>query len=141
MIEINPNNISFNSNNCYFLITNDDFYKLQIVNNIYAQDPDKCEYAFCPFSYSGAYFGGYIGDPVKIMKSILKLNQGRLFQSDSNRGVENLYLLLVELLSNPVDLSVLDKIKYEESLKVGYDVGYIKALLKSLKNKNEVALV
>lgn len=141
MIEINPNNISFNRNNCYFLVTDDDFYKLQVVNNIYAQDPDKCEYAFCPFSYSGVYFGGHIGDPVKIMKSILRLKQGRLFQSESNRGIENLYLLLVELLSNPVDLGMLDKIKYEESLKLGYDVGYIKALLKSLKNKNEVAFV
>jgi len=141
MIEINPNNISFNRNNCYFLVTDDDFYKLQVVNNIYAQDPDKCEYAFCPFSYSGVYFGGHIGDPVKIMKSILRLKQGRLFQSESNRGIENLYLLLVELLSNPVDLGTLDKIKYEESLKLGYDVGYIKALLKSLKNKNEVAFV
>lgn len=139
--EDNILNLEFKRDNCYFLVTNDDFYKLQVVNNIYAQDPDKCEYAFCPFSYSGVYFGGHIGDPIKIMKSILRLKQGRLFQSGSNRGVENLYLLLVELLSNSVDLSALDKIKYEDSLKLGYDVGYIRALLKSLKNKNEAAFV
>jgi hypothetical protein len=125
--------IEFNRFNAYFLITEEDLYKLQSVNNVYAQDPDKIEYAFCPFSDSASYFGGYIGDPKKIFKNILKCKQGIIFESSKNRGLENLYLLLIKMNKMIDNLDVLDRIKYDESYKKMYDVGYIKALLIYLK--------
>lgn len=134
--EIDKNNIldfEFKRDNSYFLITEDELYKLQCVNNVYAQDPDKIEYAFCAFSNTCAYFGGYIGDPNKFFKSILRLNQGKIFESPGARGIENLYLLLIRMNKMIDDLDVLDRIKYDESYKKMYDVGYIKALLIYLK--------
>ena len=134
--EIDKNNIldfEFKRDNSYFLITEDELYKLQCVNNIYAQDPDKIEYAFCAFSNTRSYFGGYIGDPNKFFKSILRLDQGKLFESSGNRGLENLYLLLINMNNMIDELDVLDRIKYDESYKKMYDVGYIKALLIYLK--------
>jgi hypothetical protein len=121
--------VVFDRFKAYFLVTKHDIYKLQCVNNSYAQDPDKVEYAFCPFSYSCAYFGGHIGDATKIIKSILSLNQGRIFESTSTNSLENLYLLLIDLLKRSGGVEDLDKIKYVESEKAMHDVGYIKALL------------
>lgn len=134
--ELNKDNIldfEFKRHNSYFLVTEDDLYKLQCVNNVYAQDPDKIEYAFCSFSDTCAYFGGYIGDPNKFFKNILRLNQGKLFESSGKRGLDNLYLLLIKMNKMIDDLDVLDRIKYDESYKKMYDVGYIKALLIYLK--------
>lgn len=119
----------FDMNKAYFLVTEDDIYKLQTVNNVYAQDSSMIEYAFCPFSRSYTYFGGHIGNPNKVILNILKMKQGRIFESKSTRSVENLYLLLAELLKNIQDLDILDEIKYKESRKKSYDVGYIKALM------------
>jgi hypothetical protein len=133
-------NFEFNRFSSYFLITEEDLYKLQCVNNAYAQDPDKIEYAFCPFSNTCTYFGGYIGDPNKFFKNILKLDQGRLFESSSARGLDNLYLLLIKMNKMIDDLDVLDRIKYDESYKKMYDVGYIKALLIYLKQNNPTSV-
>lgn len=123
----------FNMDKTYFLVTEDDIYKLQTVNNVYAQDPTMIEYAFCPFSRSYTYFGGHIGNPNKVIQNVLKMKQGRIFESNSKRSVENLYLLLAELLKNIQDLDILDDIKYKESRKKSYDVGYIKALMLYIK--------
>ena len=131
--EDNIADFEFNRFNSYFLITEDDLYKLQSVNNVYAQDSDKIEYAFCAFSDSSSYFGGHIGDPKKIFKSILKSKQGIIFESEGRRGIENLYLLLIKMNKMIDNLDVLDRIKYDESYKKMYDIGYIKALLIYLK--------
>lgn len=133
MEEIDINNFKFDRYKTYFLVTEEDIYKLQCVNNCYAQDPELVEYAFCPFSYGCVYFGGHIGNPEKIIESILKLEQGKVFASDPKRGIENLYLLLIKMNKMIDDLDVLDRIKYDESHKRMYDVGYIKALLMYLK--------
>ena len=139
MEEININNFNFDKSKTYFLATEDDLYKLQCVNNCYAQDSNFVEYAFCPFAYHCVYFAGHIGDPEKIIKNVLKMNQGRVFASDSKRGLENLYLLLIKMNKMIDDLDILDKIKYDESYKKMYDIGYIKALLIYFK-KNDLLL-
>lgn len=133
MEEINGKNIKFDRFKTYFLVTEEDIYKLQCVNNCYAQDPDLVEYAFCPFSYGCVYFGGLIGSPKKIIDSILGSGQGKIFASDPKRGIENLYLLLIKMNKMIDDLDVLDRIKYDESYKKMYDIGYIKTLLIYLK--------
>lgn len=135
MEEIDHKTFVFDRNKTYFLVTEEDIYKLQCVNNCYAQDPNFVEYAFSPFSYGCVYFGGHIGSPQKVIKSVLELKQGKVFVSDSNRGVENLYLLLIKLNKFVDNIDVLDKIKYNEGQKKMYDVGYIKALLMHLKER------
>lgn len=140
MKEINYSNIknfSFNRFKAYFLLTNDDLYKLQTVNNCYAQDPDCIEYAFCPFNSSETYYGGLIGRPEKIFTSILKNNRGEIFESQSNLGAENLYQLLVVLYKRLNKLSELDEIKMQESTKRGYDVGVINALITLISKKEQ----
>lgn len=137
MKEVNKNNISFDRSKAYFLLTNEDLYKLQTVNNCYAQDPDFIEYAFCPFNSTETYYGGLIGKPEKIFNTILKYNRGQIFQSESNMGAENLYELLVELYKKINGLEELDEIKWKQSSERGYDVGVVSALLSLISTKQQ----
>lgn len=141
MKELNQHNIkdfSFKRFKAYFLLTDEDLYKLQTVNNCYAQDPDCVEYAFCPFNSSETYYGGLIGRPDKIFNAIIKNNRGQIFESESNKGAENLYQLLVELYKKVNGLAELDAVKMQESTKRGYDVGVVGALLSLISRKQQI---